>query len=237
MIRHERVGDVALVTIDRPERRNAVDAEHCAALRSAVVTAVVDGARAIVITGASGHFCAGADLGGGRDDGFRDELRGALDAIESAPVAVIAAVDGFALGAGTQLAVAADLRVATSAARFGIPAARLGLAVDTWTVRRVAALVGTGPAASILLAAEQLGGDDSARLGFFQLVGGVDEAMTWAAEVAALAPLTIAAHKAALRGAPDAEVDAAIAAAWDSADALEGATAFAERRPPRFEGR
>src|SRR5262249_56476529 len=114
------------------------------------------------------------------------------------PAVTIAAVEGPALGAGTQLAAACDLRVAHAAARFGVPAARLGLAVDQWTVDRLVALVGGGTARAILLAAESISGADAHRLGFVQRLGGLGDAQAWADEIVTLAPLTIAAPKIAL---------------------------------------
>lgn len=233
---------VVLVTLDRQERRNAVDREALDALASALAGAVDGGARAVVLTGAGGHFCAGADLTALEDEGFAAVLRGLLDALASVPVPTMAAVEGAALGAGTQLAIACDLRVATPTARFGVPAARLGLMVDHRTVQRLAALAGHGPAQAMLLAAEVLDGTAAVRLGLVHRLGDLEAALSWAAEIAALAPLTMAGHKLALeRLLPplpdDAEVAAAFRRAWSSADLREGRTAFAERRPPRFQGR
>lgn len=237
MIHTELDGRVATVTIDRPDRRNALDTEHCASLRTAVTEAVDAGARCVVLTGAGGHFCAGADLGGVHADGFRAALRAVLDTLVAVPAVVVAAVDGYALGAGTQLAVAADLRVATPAARFGIPAARLGLAVDRWTVARLVEVAGGGPARAMLLAAERIDGEAAHRIGLVQRLDDLAGATAWAAEIAGLAPLTVAAHKLALaRPSSDAEVLAAATAAWTSADAEEGAAAFRERRPADFRG-
>src|SRR5206468_570539 len=142
--------------------------------------------------------CAGADLGGVHDDDFGAALRRLLDTLVGVPVPVIAAVSRAALGAGTQLAVACDLRVATPDARFGIPAAKLGLMVDHWTVQRLALLAGHGPARAMLLAAEQLSGAEAARLGLVQRIGDLDAAMAWADEIAELAPLTVSGHKLAL---------------------------------------
>src|SRR2546421_4490877 len=105
MIRHDRRGATAVLTIDRQERRNAVDTDACEQLLGALTKAVDDDARVVVLTGAGGHFCAGADLTGVHDDGFGKALRALLDALVAVPVPVIAAVDGAALGAGTQLAV------------------------------------------------------------------------------------------------------------------------------------
>ncbi len=153
------------------------------------------GARVLVLTGAGGHFCAGADLTGVEDEGFTDLLRQVLAVFRDDPRPVLAAVDGAALGAGTQLAVACDLRVATPGARFGVPAARLGLMVDHWTVQRLALLAGAGPARAMLLGAETYGGEEAAALGFVQRLGDLEVALGWADEIAALAPLTLAGHE------------------------------------------
>lgn len=237
-VHRERRGDVALLTIDRPERRNAVDHDTLGAIQQGVTEAVADRARAIVLTGAGGHFCAGADLTGLEDAGFATVLRGVLDLLTSVPVATIAAVDGAALGAGTQLAAFCDLRVATATARFGIPAAKLGLMVDTNTVERVVALAGAGSARAMLLAAETIDGQEAHRLGMVQRIGDLGAALAWAEEIARLAPLTIAGHKLTLaRADGDPDVAAAFAAAWTSEDVAEGRAAFLERRPPRFHGR
>ena len=240
------------MTIDRPERRNAVDhagleqlAATLAGAGSGAGSHTGSGARVLVLTGAGSHFCAGADLSGVEDGAFTDLLRSVLDRLRLAPFVTIAAVDGAALGAGTQLAVACDLRVATPAASFGVPAAKLGLAVDAWTVERLALLAGHGPARAILLAAEVVKGDEAHRLGLVQRLGTLDDALAWADGIAALAPLTIQAHKTALealgdaRGGPDRDraVQAALERAWTSDDLQEGLAAFRERRRPLFHGR
>jgi enoyl-CoA hydratase len=241
MVRVEGGGRVAVITLDNPARRNAVDGDACGVLAEAVARVVVEGARAIVLSGAGPHFCAGADLKAGEGIGFAAKLRGALDALRDAPVCTIAAVQGAALGAGMQLAIACDLRVVAPDARFGIPAAKLGLMVDHWTVQRVAALAGQGPARAVLLACEEIDAAAALSLGLASRGGGVAAAVAWAEEVAALAPLTIAGHKLALNRleapADDAGVRAAFERAWASDDLAEGRAAFAERRPPRFQGR
>lgn len=242
MIHLEDRGPVALVTIDRSDRRNALDHEALEQLLDAHGRSA--GARVLVLTGAGGHFCAGADLSGVEDTSFTDLLREVLAALRDDPRPLIAAVDGAALGAGTQLAVACDLRVATADARFGIPAAKLGLMVDHWTIQRLSLLAGAGPTRAMLLGAETYGGEDAARLGFVQRLGDLDDALGWADEIAALAPLTLAGMKLALnrlempvgRG-DDAEIHAAWAAAWSSEDLQEGIAAFRERRRPVFHGR
>lgn len=237
MIHHEQRDAVALVTIDHHARRNAVDREALEQLVAAIDAATTAGSRALVLTGAGGHFCAGADLTGVEDSAFATVLRRALDALRDAAFPTIAAVEGAALGAGTQLAIACDLRVAAPDARFGIPAARLGLMVDHWTVHRLALLAGHGAARAMLLAAEVLSGEDALRLGLVQRAGTLDAALSWAAEVATLAPLTIAGHKLALdRAEGDPDVRAAFERAWSSADLREGLAAFRERRQPEFRG-
>ena len=239
-VRLEREGPVAVLTIDRPQRRNAVDRATLAQLLDALTTAA--DARVVVLTGAGGHFCAGADLTGLEDASFADALRRVLDALAASPRPIIAAVSGAALGAGTQLAVASDLRVAEPDARFGIPAAKLGLMVDHWTVQRLALTAGHGPTRAMLLAAETLDGEAAHRLGLVHRLGGLDDAIGWAREIAELAPLTIAGHKLMLNRLErdlggDADVAAAFTRAWTSADLAEGMAAFRERRSPTFHGR
>lgn len=231
---------VALITIDRPERRNALDMEHCVALHEAISQSARD-FRVVVLTGAGSAFCAGADLQGAYTTEFRSVLRSLIVLIGDVGVPVVTAVNGPALGAGTQLVVAGDLCVATPGARFGIPAGKLGLATDHWTARRIVHLVGGAAARLVLLAAEELDADAALRIGLAHRAGSLDDALDWAGRIAQLAPLTLAAHKIALQrpvvAADDPEVTAAVAAAWGSEDFAEGLAAFRERRPPRFEGR
>lgn len=230
-----------LVTIDRPERRNAVDLATLRALRRAQEDAAAGGARALVLTGAPPAFCAGADLSGVESGEFTAALSAVLVGFGELPFVTIAAVDGPALGAGTQLAIACDLRVATAPSQFGIPAARLGLAVDTWTVQRLVRELGASVARAMLLAAQTYSAEHLAEVGAVHRIGDLQRALAWAEDVAGLAPLTIRAHKLALeRMVPPPPVDdlveAAREAAWASADAEEGRRAFLEKRRPDFRG-
>lgn len=232
---------VTVLTIARPERRNAVDLATVTALGDRLTDAKGDGARVVVLTGAGGHFCAGADLGGVDEDIFVAALNRALNLLRDPAFVTIAAIDGFALGAGSQFAVMCDLRVATEAARFGVPAAKLGLAVDHETIRRLAAFAGEGTARAMLLACEEHDGATAHRLGLVQRLGDLDAALAWAHEIAALAPLTIAAHKLGLERTAARADDPAYAEArqraWSSADLQEGLAAFKERRKPEFNGK
>ena len=232
---------VTVLTIDRPERRNAVDLETLTALGDRLVEAKEAGVRVVVLTGAGGQFCAGADLGGVDGDVFVATLNRALFLLRDPAFVTVAAVDGAALGAGAQFAVSCDLRVATEAARFGVPAAKLGLAVDHETIRRLAALAGEGVARAMLLACDELDGGAAHRLGLVQRLGGLDDAVAWAQDIAALAPLTITAHKLGFERLADPVDDPHYAEArrraWGSDDLQEGLAAFRERRPPEFRGR
>lgn len=226
---------VAVVTLDRPERRNALDLRACVDLAAATSEVVAARGRALVLQGAGGHFCAGADLATVEDPAFTPALQHALLGLAAAPLVVVAGIEGVCMGGGVQLAVAADLRVVTADARLAVPAARLGLAVDSWTASRLAAAAGLGEAAALLLAAAEISGERAHSIGFAQRLGTPADARAWAVEVSALAPLTVRAHKLALAGSSD-DADVARVAAWRSADLQEGKAAFAERRPPRFTG-
>ena len=235
---------VAVITLERSEKRNALTVELCDRLRDAVRTAVKDGARVLVITGEGSSFCSGADLDAVYSDAFRGALYDMLHTVADAPVPVVAAVNGPAIGAGTQLALAADLRVAAPTAVFAIPTAKIGLAVDPWTIRRFARLAGHGTARAVLLACAQLDARQAHACGLAERLGSIDDALTWAAEMAELAPLTVAYSKQVLNSVADAaggeDEEAllrAFEACWASEDFAEGRRARAERRAPRFEGR
>jgi enoyl-CoA hydratase len=239
MIATTRDGDVVIIELQREERRNALNLELCHAIRAAADEAVDGGARAIVVTGQGTSFCAGADLGGVYGPEFLDALYGMLHHLTKLPVPLIAAVNGPAIGGGTQLAMACDLRVGGDTAKFAVPVARNGLAVDAWTIRTLSQLAGTGPARRMMLAAATLDRDEALHCGLVDLAGTVDDAVAWAHEIAELAPLAIAHSKLVLNGTPadDAEIEKSFAAVWASADVGEAAAARAERRTPVFEGR
>jgi enoyl-CoA hydratase/carnithine racemase len=255
VIEFEVRGRVGLTTIDRQERRNALSGELCEQLR-AHLEAHRD-LRAIVITGAGSAFCAGADLvtrfepagpaGGAPVDSFRPAFERVLDAIVDHPAPVIAAINGPAMGAGMQLAVACDLRVAVPGARLAIPGGRLGVHLSARNIWRLALLVGQGTARDFLLAGRTIDAEEGYALGIVQRLDSdaVAAALAVADEIAASAPLTVQGHKRALNLvaeaqwlAPDArdEIGTLEAAAFASDDLQEGMAAFAEKRAPNFTG-
>jgi enoyl-CoA hydratase len=243
-VRLEQRDRVALVTLDRPERRNALD--HAAILRlmeiqkDLAARAPTD-VRVVVLTGVPPAFSAGADLHGVEQGRFATDLAAMLRGFGTLPVPVIAAIDGPALGAGAQLAIAADLRIAAPESPIGVPAARLGLVVDQWTVARLASEFTPPVARAMLLAAETYTGERLYGLGGVHRLGTIDDALAWADDLSRLAPLTIAGHKLALeRREPSRDLDELVEAArrraWESADAAEGQAAFLAKRRPDFTG-
>jgi enoyl-CoA hydratase len=123
-----------------------------------------------------------------------------------------------------------------------VPTAKLGLSVDPWTVRRLASLAGGGAARALLVGVDTLDVERAHGLGLVDRLGDLDDALAWAQEIAALAPLTLEYCKLALNTtseltADDERVDKAMLACWNSSDAAEGQRARAERRPPEFLGR
>lgn len=241
MISSSTDGAVTLVTLQRPERRNALNLNLCGAIEQAVRAAVGDRSRAVVITGDGTSFCSGADLDGVYGDDFVKALYGMLGYLREAPVPLVAAVNGPAIGAGTQLAMACDLRVADSGALFGVPTAKNGLAVDAWTIRALSDLAGGGVARGIMLGCDLVGQEQAVDCGLANRPGDLAMALAWAHEIAAMAPLTLAYNKTVLNAEViDEGATARIAAGWDacwaSEDLREAQQARHDKRPPVFRG-
>ncbi|WP_280234872.1 enoyl-CoA hydratase [Nocardia cyriacigeorgica] len=241
MLGVSRDGDVVTIELQREDRRNALNIELVTQLRDAVLDAA-EQARVIVLTGRGPIFSAGADLGGVYSEDFLDRLLEMLHTIESAPIPVISAINGAALGAGVQLALASDLRVLAPDSYIAIPAAKLGITVDRWTARRLVSLIGGGPARTMLLGAEPISAEDAYGFGFANRLGTLADAQAWAKSIAELAPLSLRHLKLVLnddgtRDPDNAQQREALEAAWTSADAQEGRLARQEKRAAKFMGR
>jgi enoyl-CoA hydratase len=242
MIGVERVGDVTTIELQRPQRRNALNTELVDTLRDAVEKAAADDVRVIVLTGAGTVFCAGADLSGDVFAADFPEKAIALNlAIDAAPMPVIAAINGPAIGAGVQLAMVCDLRVVAPEAYFQFPIAKYGLALDNWSIRRLSSLVGYGRARGMLLAAEKLDAQTALHTGMANRLGTLADAQEWAAEIAGLAPLSLRHSKRVLNddGAYQEQTGLhkeLFDKAWASQDVIEAQVARVQKRIPRFGG-
>jgi enoyl-CoA hydratase len=252
VITFEERGHVGIATIDRQERRNALNGEMCDQLRGFLEES--GELRAIVLTGAGTAFCAGADLvsrfateGDATTDTFRPAFELVLDAIVAHPAPVVAAINGPAIGAGMQLAVACDVRIAALGARLAIPGGKLGIHLSARNIWRLAHLVGQGTARDFLLAGRTVEAEEALRLGLVQYVDNdaLGAALALAGEIAASAPMTVRGHKLSLNLVAEAnwlgaaarnQIAEREAAAFASDDLQEGLAAFAEKRTPNFKG-
>jgi len=247
---------IASVTIDRPTVLNALDAITLGELIAAFAAlAEAPDLRCVIVTGAGPKaFVAGADIGGMAALGPREarafaELGHQLgDAIEALSVPVIAAVGGFALGAGCELALACDFIYASSTARFGQPEVNLGVIPGFGGTQRLARRVGLGRARELIYTGAIISAAEALRIGLVNAVVEPAELMprvrAVAETIAAKPPLAVADAKRALRLGADMPLAAAnelerhlFAGLFGTADQREGMQAFIEKRPPKFQGR
>lgn len=172
--------EVARLVLDRPEARNAIPAHGWQELAAAALRAEQEGARLLVIRGAGGAFCAGADLGDfpalAGDEAarvaFRLSMRRACESLAGLPIPTVAAIDGPCFGAGVALAMACDIRIAGPGARFAITPAKLGISYPHEDVHRLVSLVGAGQAARLLFGAAAIDGTEAARIGLVERCSG-----------------------------------------------------------------
>ena len=246
----ESRGAVLVITINRPDARNSMNRAAAEAMGAALDQLDADPGLAVgVITGAGKGFSAGMDLKGFVSGEFPvagDRGFGGI-AQRSARKPLIAAIEGFALAGGLEIALSCDLIVASREAKLGIPEVGVGLFAGAGALLRLPRRVGLGQASLLALTGKPISGEEGHRIGLVDRVvdagSAVEEALSLAQTIAANAPLALAASKAVLVEGftkPDAEFwewqKAFFTDVFTSKDAIEGATAFAEKRAPNWQG-
>jgi enoyl-CoA hydratase len=249
-LRRERQGDVVILTLDRPQKRNALDPELCDDLAAGLADAVRAAARAVVLTGAGDRaFCAGFDLQA-LQPGGEHAFDALIDAVVACPLPIVAALQGAAFGGGCELAATCDLRVAHEGVELAMPPARLGIVYAARGLARFSALVGESRARQLFLLARTIDARTAFAWGLVdELVAPEDvgaRALALATEMAALAPLAVQGmrrtfeillrQRTAFAPEEAAEVEKLRQDAVDSADLREALQAFGERRAPVFRG-
>lgn len=240
-----RAGHVARLTLDRPATRNAIPQSGWYDLAARL--ADVGDVRVLILDATGAAFCAGADFGDlARLEGdaaaagdFRLAMRAGMAAVRALAIPVIAAIQGGCFGAGVALAMACDIRIAATGAKFAIPPAKLGITYPHEDVARLVALVGPGQAARLLYGGAAIDAAEAARIG---LVEEVAEDAGFAAAhlaqaIAGNAPSSLAGLKAMIAHAGasgDADTEALFDRSFAGADFAEGMAAMREKRPARF---
>ena len=239
---------VAVLTIDRPKALNALNPEVLADLKAAFEAIDQNTVRCVVLTGAGDKsFVAGADIGSmstmtkAEGEAFGKLGNDVFLMIEHFPLPVIAAVNGFALGGGNELAMSCDIRICSDNAVFGQPEVGLGITPGFGGTQRLARLVGPGMAKQLIYTAKNIKADEAYRIGLVNAVYPLDELLPAAEKLAETiaknAPIAVRACKQAINEGLQVDMDKAIVieeklfgSCFQSADQIEGMSAFLEKR-------
>lgn len=253
-VQQEVKGDVAIVTVNRPDSLNALNRAVLSELKDRIESTTEREARAVVLEGAGDQaFIAGADIGEMRDmdpqeaRSFSRAGHAVVDAIESLDVPVIAAVDGFALGGGLEVALACDVRVGTPDAQFGAPEVGLGVVPGFGGTQRLARVCGLGVGLDLVLTGRRIDGEEAHRIGLVTHLAEEGQARARALEIAETiadnGPIAVQLAKRTVRQGFDAPPEVAdrleteaFATCFGTGDQVEGMDAFLEQRDAEFAG-
>ena len=252
-LHYRKDGSVATIWLHRPDKKNSLNAQMRTELEELLRDiASQSSIRAVVVTGSDEIFCAGADIGemGGpasAESSYRHarEFQLLFDQIESLPQPVVAAVSGYALGGGCELALAADFRVASETARFGLPEIKIGAFPGGGGTQRLTRLVGPAKAKEMILIGEPITAPEALAIGLVAKVVSKEsylaEATTLANKLASLPRLALQASKMLINRSQDVDLATGLefeartfAAIAHTHDLAEGTKAFLEKRKPNF---
>ena len=253
-IRVDTSESIATLTIDRPEVKNALDLETVGAIRAAVQTLATDTSVGVLIITGGGEtaFVSGADIkdirARGRDEGLAAINSSLFAEIERFPRPTIAAVNGYALGGGCELALACDIRVASDTAKFGQPELGLGIIPGAGATQRLPRIIGMGRAKHLILTGEIIDAQQALEIGLVTAVAPPGQLRIRARELAKKilrqGPLAARLAKVALNASARVDMDSGLlietlaqAICYSSEDKLEGTAAFLEKRKAKFSGK